>query len=817
MSQDLEQKKKTTSKKKSSKKKTSKSKNVIDSKLNDFKAPKREESSNFEVSGEDLEGNNLRKTIKKIQEIQEKLSVEWKKRTDKSLIYHRKLNEAIVGDITGDLLTIIADIKKASANERETITLDFKNISQKLTQSKESTSGNVTDFKENIAEEMGLMLADFNKNVSMGKENISENLSSILLNKRSSIQASKIQTEKSLTGDYDTYRLESENNVKRFSRNSNEAMEKVVSSAADTFKHLKYEFQTLLTSYMNDTESTLSSFSTQSLDALSRNKVSFTEGIENARGEKNGFLVKGEENLLAQSLNFKMSLGNKIDTLKNGVHKDILEFRNRQEELQALLTEKLSELIENSNKSIENEINRMKKSLNDGLSNVTSLNDNILKNITDSVTKTSTENNEAVSTFRDESSEFLSNIKNENVTTSKELEESLKTELENQFNNMKKYLNTTKTNIFETITNYGTNQKEKFIENIDSVNTNLEKTVADSNSRFDLTVNTISGLSKQTFEEIEGHIKQMEQNTADKSASTLNFLKSELGNLKNNWNQESDQTINQIKEAESLSNSSVSTSSDDLVKLVGEVDAENLNIMKELIESNSNLTESIFDKALGSSEEKFKAAEAMLQKNIKTTVENASATSDNIMNQSDRRINSAKDVLDSAIHTLTSSLNIICGNIIKKTRDSSTENQDLVIEFVGNVISQLNISLDGFHKELNKNLDDLIKKNEISGKKGEKKIMQVTEETTNYVIESIENFVRDYTYQKNVIISRLDDILQNIPVEVGKVQTKWKTQQENDIMLTYSNLQEEYRELQALWEKIETESLKKMNKFIPKG
>ena len=163
------------------------------------------------------------------------------------------------------------------------------------------------------------------------------------------------------------------------------------------------------------------------------------------------------------------------------------------------------------------------------------------------------------------------------------------------------------------------------------------------------------------------------------------------------------------------------------------------------------------------------------------------------------------------------SLNIICGNIIKKTRDSSTENQDLVIEFVGNVINQLNISLDGFHKELNKNLDDLIKKNEISGKKGEKKIMQVTEETTNYVIESIENFVRDYTYQKNVIISRLDDILQNIPVEVGKVQNKWKSQQENDIMLTYSDLQEEYRGLQALWEKFENESLKKMNKFIPKG
>lgn len=820
MSQDLEQKKKTSKKKTTGKKKvpqTGQNKNVINSKLKDFEAPPREKSSSFTVSNGDLEGNNLRKTIKKIQDVLEKISIEWKKRTDKSLMYHRKLNEAIAEDITSDLLIIIADIKRASGNELKTINLDFKNISQKLQQSKESTTGNVIDLKENIADEMGLMLAEFNKNVSDGKENISSNLANILSNKRTSIQASRIQTEKSLSGEYDALRLETENNVKRFSRNCNEAMEKVVSSATETFKQLNYEFQSLLNSYKNDTETTLSSFSTQSLDALSRNKVSFSAGIETARGEKNAFLVKGEENLLAQSVNFKLILEKKIDSLKNGISEDISSFRNKQEDLHALMTEKLSGLIDNSNKSIGNEINGLKKSINEGLSNLTSLNGNILKNITDSVTNTSNENNNAMSTLRDESTEFLSNIKNENINSYNELEESLKVELENHFNKMKKDLNTAKNDAFEMITNFGTSHKETFIKNIDSVDTNLKKTVEDSNSRFDLTVNTITGLSNKTFAEIENHFKKMEQNTVDKTSSSLNFLKSEFVNLKNNWNEESDQILNQVKEAESISNSSLNTSSDDLVNLVNEVDGENLKIMKELVEYNSNLTETIFDNALGSSEEKFQAAEAMLQKNIKTTVANATETSKNIINQSERRINSAKDVLDGAIHTLSVSLDTISDNIIKKTRDSSTENQDLVIEFVGNVINQLNISLDGFHKDLDKNLDNLVRKNEISGKKGEKKIAQITEENTNRVIESIENFMREYTYQKNVIIGRLDDILQNIPVEVSKVQTKWKNQQENDIMLTYSNLQEEYRALQLLWDKIETESLKNMNKYIPKG
>ncbi|MCP4763119.1 MAG: hypothetical protein GY870_15185, partial [archaeon] len=427
---------------------------LADVELEDFVPPPVEEREDFNLPEQKMKASTLKKTIQNIQNVQNKISSEWKKRADNSLSNHRKLNEAIVADIKKDLKFMASELGQATNAESEKVRSEFNNLSQKISQSNELNERVANETTENLIAEIDIALSDVNKNISMNIDKIVNNTATVLGNRRSDILGAKVEVENSITGELNGYRDESEKVISKFSDTSNSALTKMTNTAEETFDQLKNELQSTLNSFKNNSDTILTSFSDQNSDSFNRSKTAISEDIETSKTERISSLARANERASAASEDIKKKIDIKTQSFNNELIQNISDFTVIVEDLHKEGNTSMLELVDKSNVMLNDKIQELNNGISEGLNSVNSAATDSLNSTSDTIKNTINENNKLIETARSSALESLTSLKSENIVSTRQFQEDMR-------KSITEHLDTVKKEMIGIIDNFGSNHIDR--------------------------------------------------------------------------------------------------------------------------------------------------------------------------------------------------------------------------------------------------------------------------------------------------------------------------------------------------------------------
>ncbi|MHA1729225.1 MAG: hypothetical protein ACTSWY_10900 [Promethearchaeota archaeon] len=777
--------------------------------LDDFSPPPLEEPKEF-ILPDGIKAETFKKTIQNIQNVRHKISTERKKISGLALDNHRKLNEAVVEDIKKDLQNMSSEIGSTINNEKEKINTEFDTLAQKIIQSNELKITHVDEMKENLTADITQVLSEMNKTITTNIEKLINNNATLIGNKRSEILSAKMDAENHITEEINGYRDESEGAISKFAAVSNEALMKITNTSAETFNQLKNELLSTLNSFKSNSDTILTSFLDQNLDAFGRNRTKILENIEAVRVERNSSLTRINERANSASQNLLKKMEIKTQTFKNKLLTDITDLNTKIEDLNKESTEHFGTIVEKTNSKIENATQDFNRNITDGLGSV---NNTVMESLTaaeSSINSSVNENNKIIETIRSESLEKLTSLKTETSIATKQFQEEMKNTLSNRLDTLKKEM-------LVSIDNFGNQSIDRSVGASQKLEEIISLSFDDAKSRLNDTTRDVTAMTEKNKNDIKANILSIEAKSIETSNSTGNLFSTELVSTKNLWNEKSSQTLNDVK------NTAIAVKSNIEKEATSYIESTNLNsheimaAFNEQIEASIKLTDNIFEKTSIASNKSFDSAGTILQKNTKSAIANTASAVEGSLNQANRRFDSAKNTVDGSVNMISTILETQTSNLQKKMRDSASQNQDTLIEYLSGIINQLTGTIENLNRELDMSLHNLDKQCETNSIKSEKKIDQVSDKARNQVKETSEAFIREFNLHKSVTINRIVTALSDIPTVINRLQTKWTTQQEGEIIQTYAKIKEEFQKLSTTWDKFEEDANREIILFIPKN
>ncbi len=783
-------------------------KSLSEVELDDFVPPKFEEEPEI-ILPDSMKAKTLKKTVENIKNVQRKISAEFKKTSEKSISNHRKMNEAVVRDIKNDLEKFRSEIGSAIDSEKGHISSGFDVLDQKLNNSGKTSKTHVEKMKENLISEAAVVFSEVNKNIALNVDKIVNSSAVLLGNRRSDILNAKIDTENQVTSELDSYRNDSEKIIKKFSDVSSNSLKNLSQNSAETFLQLKSELQVTLNSFKSNSNTILTSFSDQNLDTFNRSKTEIEEKILAGKSERDSAIIRANERSTSASQNLRKQMEIKTQSLNNSLIQNISNFSAKIEDSHKESSASVTDLVEKLSVNTDNQIALLNKGISEGFSNASTAVVNTLTSTDKEIKNAVEENNKNLEVIRSATLEQLSASKTENISTEISFNEELK-------NTVAEYLEKARKDMITIIDNFGTNQIDRTTNVSQQLEENISKSFDDTKFKLSETVKFSSAITEKNLNDIKANLREVEVKAQGISNQTSTILTTGIEDHKTGWIEKSTQIVNALNNNGITVKSNIEKEMTAYQSLIESTDKESMAAFSEQVNGISKITEDIFEKMSMTTQKSFNSAEASLQKNMKIVLSSTGSTVETTVNQAMRRFDSSKSAIEGAINNVSTILETQSSNLLKQMRDSASENQDTLNDFLSVVVNQINTTLESLDKDVDVNLQKIVKQSEVISRKSEKKVEGVSDKAANRVIETIEGFIREFRLQRSFTLDRLGSILSDIPALVNRLQTKWTTQQEGEIIQTYSALQEENRKLQVAWTKFESDAFREINLFIPK-